>query len=362
MDEIGVVGAGGEGRAVLAHLASTGRTARLCTRDPAQVAGIARSGRIRATGQLPGEFPVAEVTDDPARVAARCRVLVIAAITTAYQDIAAAFAPHLTERHVVVLFSGKLCGSAEFAAALAAAGRPGVDVVETDALFAARPDGDDGVAVLGVKEWNLFSGADPRAVRRCGPLLRELFPWLEPARNLVERGLTDFGAVAHAPIALANLGSIERGEDLLFYVEGLSDRTVVLLEQVESEFRAVARAYGADLLPMPQVLDRYYGCATTGLLDAMRSAAPYRTITAPETLDHRFLREDIASTLVPLEALAARAGLSTPVVSSVINILGLLSGEPFRETGRTLARLGWGGLGHAEIAARLGARTAAPAC
>lgn len=361
MDEIGVVGAGGEGRAVTAHLSSIGRAVRLCTRNPAQVGGIRRSGSIRASGALTGSFPVAEVTGEPARVAAGCRVLVVAAITTAYRDIAEAFAPHLTDRHVVVLFSGKLCGSAEFAAALAGAGRTGVDVVETDALFAARPDGDDGVVVHGAKGWNLFSGAAQESVRRCGPLVQELFPWVEPARNLVERGLTDFGAVAHAPIALANLGSIERGEGLLFYVDGMSDRTVVLLEQVEREFRAVARAYGADLLPMTQVLDRCYGCTTSDLLAAMRSVEAYRTITAPDSLDHRFLREDIASTLVPLEALAERAGLGTPVVSSLINIMGLLSGERFRETGRTLDRLGWAGLDHGGIIGRLTGRTGAAA-
>ncbi|CAM04031.1 NAD/NADP octopine/nopaline dehydrogenase-like protein [Saccharopolyspora erythraea NRRL 2338] len=353
MDEIGVIGAGGEGLAVTAYLSSIGRMVRLCTRDPARIGGIRRTRSIRATGSLEGRFPVGEVTGDPAHLASHCRVLVVAAITTAYRDIARALAPHLTGDHVVVLFSSKLCGSAEFAEALSREGRHGVDVVETDALFAARPRDTDGVAVLGVKRWNLLSGARRESVTRCAPLLREWFPWVEPARNLIERGLTDFGAVAHAPIALANLGSIERGEELLFYLDGMSDRTVVLLEQAEREFRAVAHAYGADLTPMAQVLDRYYGCRTTCVLDAMRSVEAYQTIPAPESLDHRFLREDIASTLVPLEALAATAGVPTPMISSTINIMSLLSGEQFRDTGRTLHRLGWAELTHDEILDRI---------
>ena len=349
MDEIGVIGAGGEGLAVVAHLSSTGRRVRLCTRNPQRVAGIRAGGEIRAAGELEGRFPVAQVTADPAELARRCRVVVIAAITTAYPEIAASLAAHLTEDHVIVLFSGKLCGSAEFAAALSSAGSPEVDVVETDALFAARPDGDDGVRVLGTKRWNLLSGATPGAVERGAPVVREWFPWLETATNLVHRGLTDFGAVAHAPIALANLGTIDRREPLLFYREGVSDRTVALLTQVEQEFREVAAAYGATLMPMPEVLDRYYGCTTTSLLDAMRSAAPYKTILAPGSLDHRFLHEDIASTLVPLEALAAEAGIDTPMVGSIITIMSTLSGNSFRRDGRTLDRLGWADLGHQEI-------------
>lgn len=367
MDEIGVIGAGGEGLAVAAHLSSAGHRVRLCTRNPQRVAGIRGGGEIRATGELAGRFPIAQVTADPAELARRCRVVVIAAITTAYPEIAASLAPHLTADHVIVLFSGKLCGSAEFAAALSGAGAPEVDVVETDALFAARPDGDDGVRVLGTKRWNLVSGATPGAVERSAPIVREWFPWLETATNLVHRGLTDFGAVAHAPIALANLGTIDRGEELLFYLDGVSYRTVALLREVEREFREVATAYGATLMPMPEVLDRYYGCTTTSLLDAMRSAAPYKTILAPGSLDHRFLHEDIASTLVPLEALADEAGVATPMVGSIITVMSTLSGKPFRRSGRTLERLGWADLDHAEIHRALnpgktaGVRTAPPA-
>jgi len=367
VDEIGVIGAGGEGLAVVAHLSSTGRRVRLCTRNPQRVAGIRAGGEIRATGELEGRFPVAQVTADPAELARRCRVVVIAAITTADPGIAASLAAHLTEDHVIVLFSGKLCGSAEVAASLSSAGAPEVDVVETDALFAARPDGDDGVRVLGTKRWNLLSGATPGAVERGAPVVREWFPWLENATNLVHRGLTDFGAVAHAPIALANLGTIDRGEELLFYLDGVSDRTVALLREVEQEFREVAAAYGATLMPMPEVLDRYYGCTTTSLLDAMRSAAPYKTILAPGSLDHRFLHEDIASTLVPLEGLADKAGVATPMVGSIINVMSTLSGKSFRRNGRTLERLGWADLDHDEIRRALnpartaGVRTSRPA-
>ncbi|WP_249027251.1 2-dehydropantoate 2-reductase N-terminal domain-containing protein, partial [Amycolatopsis lexingtonensis] len=137
LDGIGVVGAGGEGRAVAAHLAALGLPVHLYTRDLAAVAGIARRREIVARGALEGRFPLREVTSDPAGLCGRAVVLV-ATVTTAYPEVAARLAPHLSAGQVVVLFSSKLCGSVEFAHALAAAGAPAVDVVETDALFAAR--------------------------------------------------------------------------------------------------------------------------------------------------------------------------------------------------------------------------------
>lgn len=228
-----------------------------------------------------------------------------------------------------------------------------VDVVETDALFAARAWEDEGVVIHGEKKWNLFTGLDRAATERHEERLRGLFPGLERAGCQVQRGLTDFGAVAHATIALANISRIDRAEELLFYREGLSERTVVLMEQVEREFQRVGEAYDAPVPSMVELLDRYYGCEGETLLEAMRSVRVYRDITAPRSLDHRFLREDVSSTLVPLTQLAERAAVPTPMTDALVSLFSTLGGEDYRHTGRTLARLGWDGLTYDGIRRKL---------
>lgn len=353
MDDVGVVGAGSEGLALAAHLAERGHTVRLRTRRPWAVDGVRRRGALRATGAVEGDFPIAEVTPDLAHLAGACRTIFVATVTGAYLAVAQALAPHLRAGHVIVLFSGKLCGSAEFAHALATNGAPAVDVVETDALFAARSNGDGGVGVLGMKRWNLVGGCDRDAVERNVDLLTELFPGLQRAASLIERGLTDFGAIAHPSIALANLAGIDRGEHRLFYAEGVSERTVVLVEQAERDFRAVAEAYGVVLTPMVEVLDRYYGADTRDLLTAMRSVEPYRRVAAPTSIQHRFLHEDVASTLVPLQALGRVADVPTPIIDATISVFSALAGRDFAADGRTLDQLGWAGLGQEEILRRI---------
>ncbi|QPP07809.1 NAD(P)-binding domain-containing protein [Streptomyces bathyalis] len=351
--ETGVLGAGSEGLALAAHLASRGEPVHLHTRHPGRIRAIGRSREIRARGLLQGRFPLAAVSSDLEEVAERCGVLFVATVTTAYRSVAAALAPHLRSGHVVVLFSGKLCGSAEFGHALAGCGAAPVDVVETDALFAARAWEDEGVVIHGEKKWNLFTGLDRAATERHEERLRGLFPGLERASCQVQRGLTDFGAVAHATIALANISRIDRAEELLFYREGLSERTVVLMEQVEREFQRVGEAYEAPVPSMVELLDRYYGCEGETLLEAMRSVRVYRDITAPRSLDHRFLREDVASTLVPLTQLAERAAVPTPMTDALVSLFSALGGEDYRRTGRTLARLGWDGLTYDGIRRKL---------
>ncbi|MBZ4016065.1 NAD/NADP-dependent octopine/nopaline dehydrogenase family protein [Streptomyces purpurogeneiscleroticus] len=346
---VGVLGAGGEGLALAAHLAAHGESVHLCTRDPAKIAGIHQRRSIRARGVLEGRLPLATVGNDPGELARRCPTLFVATVTTAYPEVAARLAPYLNSGHTVVLFSGKLCGSIEFAHVLARNGHTGADILETDALFAARPWEDHGVTIHGVKKWNLFAGTHSAVTKRHADRLQCLFPGLQPGRNVIQRGLTDFGAVAHPSIALANISRIDRGEKLLFYREGLSKRTAVLLEQVALEFRQVGEAYDAPVPTLAEILDLYYGCEGDTALDAMRTVTPYRTITAPTSLDHRFLHEDVSSTLVPMTELARKAGHATPMTDALIAFASTLSRQDYRSSGRTLTSLGWDRLTHAEI-------------
>lgn len=339
---VGVIGAGNSARALAAYLSSKGSSVAIYARTAERAEDLRRSGVVRAEGILDGSFPLAFVTDQYSQLAERCDVIFVATTADAYGDVARKLGPHLdARRHRLILFSSKLCGSQETRQELRAIGNVAVPVIETDALFACRTQPDGTIRILGLKDWTLYSCPRRSETLEFGPVLTAFFPKLEPASHLIQRGLTDFGALAHALVMTANLGKIDRGEPFLFYYEGLSRKTVVLLEEMETEFRRVAHAYSTDLIPMKNLLDRYYGCRTTTLYDAVTSVPSYRTITAPPTLDHRFFDEDVGCTLTPLQELARNAGLETPMIDAVITISSLVRRRDYRVHGRTLAKLGW---------------------
>lgn len=355
---MGVVGSGNIARALAAHLSSRGHEVVMYARDPGKLAGVAEEGALRTTGMLQGTHPISEVTGDPHRLAERCPTIFVATVTTAYPDVAATLAPVLRPGHVVTLFSSKLFGSVAVARELARRGvADSVDVLETDSILAARVL-SDGTVAMARKNWNLLSSPRRAAVDAHLPLLSGIFPGLEAATNLVHRGLSDFGAMAHVVISYVNLAKIDRAERVLFYEEGLSERTVRLLEAVEQEFRAVAAAYDAPLLPAATILDNYYGADTSSLLAAMRSVVVYKGITAPTSVDDRLLQEDVVNTLVPLEQLGQLAGVPTPMVSAMVSLAGALAGVDHRRTGRTLDSLGLGGLDYHALRAWLDASSA----
>jgi opine dehydrogenase len=350
---VGVIGSGNSAHALAAWLSSQGHTVTMYARDINKLARIRTSGRIVARGKLEGTFPVSLVTDSAQALCANADIIFVATLATAYSDVARQLSDAITREHRVIVFSGKLCGSLEMSNALRDLGKS-VPVLETDALFACRLREDGSIWIRGHKQWTLYSGINRTMTREFGPILEVFFPTLEPADHLIQRGLTDFGALAHPVITLANMSKIDRGESFFFYYEGLSDRTIALLEAVEAEFRAVARAYGVELIAMKDLLDRYYGCDSSSLLNAMTSVPNYRHSVAPATLNHRYLSEDVHCTLIPLRELARKAEVATPTLDGIIHFTSLIAAPSKGETKtRSLDALGWSSLSQAAIMERV---------
>jgi opine dehydrogenase len=354
---VAIVGSGNSGLALSSYLAQQGYPVHLLARSLDKVSSLAKNMSVKSIGKVEGEFELASVTTSPAEAVTKSRTIFIATVTTVYADIARMLAPHLKDGQEIVLFSSKFAGSVEFSNVLAQCGvdckRRNITVIETDALFACRIQEDGSVWIRGFKDWTLFSAPTLSQTISGRKIIQRFFPRLEQADNIIQRGLTDFGAVAHTITMLANMNKVDRAEPFLFYHEGFTERTIKLMEKLESEFRAVAEAYGTTLIPMPELLNRYYGCDTSSLYNALRTVPNYRHSQAPMELHHRYIIEDVSCSHVPIQGLARKAGLSTPVLDSVVCFAQTLLDIDFEGGGRNLSKLGWADLTRDEIVVQI---------
>ena len=65
---------------------------------------------------------------------------------------------------------------------------------------------------------------------------------------------------------------------------------------------------------------------------------------APNSSKARYITEDVAYLLVPCYELARICGLKVPIVESCINIASACNDTNYFETGRTLEKMGFGGM------------------
>lgn len=74
---------------------------------------------------------------------------------------------------------------------------------------------------------------------------------------------------------------------------------------------------------------------------------------SPQSLDNRYIFEDVSNTLVPCHYLADVAGIHMPVMNSIIAISSVLLNNDFLRKGRTLQKLGFHSMTRQEIMERM---------
>ena len=157
----------------------------------------------------------------------------------------------------------------------------------------------------------------------------------------------------HPAVTLLNAGLLERtGGGFLFYEEGVTEGVGRMIEAVDNERLAIAAALGVTILSEPEIGIRQGYMREQNYSTGYSTAPGFLGIGAQSQLDHRYLTEDVGYSLVFLADLAARLGVPTPVIDSVITITSVVLARDFRAEGvRTLRRSASTSLSPEELAA-----------
>jgi len=169
--------------------------------------------------------------------------------------------------------------------------------------------------------------------------------------NVLFTSLSNPNAMVHPAPTLLNAGRIESQSPFEYYSEGVTPSLAALVEKLDAERLAVARALGVDV---PSVKDFYtmsYGVTGKDLHEQIQNVRAYDGIKGPTNLNTRYLFEDIPTGLVPLAELGKALGVKTPLMSAVVELGSAVLGRSFWQEGRTLEKLGLSGKSAREIRA-----------
>ncbi|HWP60410.1 MAG TPA: NAD/NADP octopine/nopaline dehydrogenase family protein [Candidatus Acidoferrales bacterium] len=358
MRRIAVLGAGNGGCAAAADLTLRGYEVRLYSRSQATVDALLDKGDIEIieNGAARAARP-ALISSDPALALEQADLVVVAAPAVAHEYLATTIGPHLAEEQIILLNPGHTGGSLHFAQVLRKV-RPELTprICETVTLtYICRLKGAGRVEV--------YRRTRPRGAAFPGKLtagllatIREVFPLIVPAQNVMETGLSNINAIMHPAGVVANAGWIERHSgDFRFYAEGISRAVANVIAKVDEERLKIVERLG---LPLQSFVEIFYQAGLTSdaardsgsVYEAIRQSEPNKTIKAPAALRHRYLDEDVPYGLVPMSELGKRLGVRTPVIDSLVELASAMNETDYRREGLTLARMGLAGVGAEELA------------
>jgi opine dehydrogenase len=354
--EIAILGAGNGGQATAAHMSLLRHRVRLYDRYPSVTAAFAADRRLELKGPVAGEVEIDVVTNeiDEALVGAELILVTVPGFALAW--VAEQMALHLADGQIVVLHPGGTGGALETRCVWSALNmQADVVLAETESLvYACRISASGRPDVKAIKQDLSLAALPADGAERAFTAFSSLYPQATRATSVLATSLANMNAVIHPAVALLNAGIIDRrlaGFD--FYRDGVSNGVSRLLLAVDGERMAIARAYGVEHSSYDAWVARHYGITGSDPVDLFKRLADdvYQGIGTPESLDSRYIAEDVPMALVPLEVLAEVAEVETPAIGSIINLCSIINAVDYRTNGRTLARLGLDGMTVEEIVA-----------
>lgn len=353
---IAVLGGGAGGAAATAELTRAGNAVAYWARSQATLEPFMKRGGIGYKGVLgTGDARPRVITSDLATAIRDAEAAVVTLPTFSHAPMASALAAAgWPSDKLVILNPGHTGGALEFATAFAASGRKAPPVVEFSTLtYVARKLSPDEVtvtgrarqvraAVLGGDETHLETAA-------------RLFPGASPVDDVLASDLCNVNMVLHTPGAVLSVAWVEATSgDFTFYVDAMTDGVARVMQSLDEERMAVARAFGHEL---PNLIEEMKAIGTveadvsdlTDYRAAVAGGVANKSIKAPDSLEHRYYREDFGHGLLPFRELARIAGVPVPTADALYHLASAAVGADYREGGRTAEAMGIAGLSRDEL-------------
>jgi opine dehydrogenase len=350
---IAILGGGNGSYAAAADLAEQGHCIRLWRRDRQALQPLLSEHRL-VLKDYRGERPVQldAVSHDIGEIVRSAELIVMPTPAFAQIDIARDLAPHLRDGQVIFLPPGSF-GSFLMSRVLRDSGSQAeIAIGETGTLpYLTRKHGPTTVAIT-TRATRLPTGVFPSRLSDAAMnIIKTAYPAIEPLEDGLSGALMNAGPIIHPPLILMNAGPIEHFEHWDIHNEGTQPSIRRVTDRLDGERIAVREKLGYRAPHFP-LADHYNAGGDEWMYgnlahDKLIDSGDWR-----ERLDlrrHRYMSEDIAIALAFLVSVADWAGVDCPVARGLLALGSAVTGEDFRQTGRTLENLGLAGYSRGQM-------------
>jgi opine dehydrogenase len=348
---IAVLGAGAGGAATAAELCLKGHNVAFWARGQDTITPFQQQGGIAYDGVLGAGLAKPDLMTIDLRVALHdAEAAIIALPTFSHAPVARAVAACAWPNDRPILLNpGHTGGALEFAQSYRSTGAAVPAVVEFSTLtYVARKYRPGCVTITG-RAKTVRAAALPGG-KAALDLASKLLSGISPVADVLAADLANVNMVLHPPGAVLAAAWVEaRHGDFTFYVDAMTPGVSRVIQDLDGERRRVAQAFGHNL---PNLIEemQFIGTVDSEIRDtndfttAIRGGKANQAIRAPDSLSHRYYREDFGHGLLPFIELAAIARIQVPVATSLFEIGQALCGTDFRQTGRSAQAMGIAGL------------------
>jgi opine dehydrogenase len=349
IETIAIIGAGNGGKAAAVDLALQNKHVRLFEfpEFKKNLQEIIETKTLTATGAVEGQAHLDRITCDLEEALAGVDSMMICTQALTHDRVAHEIAPFVRPEHLIILNPGSTGGSLHFAHVFRKLGLQKLPtIVETSTLTYGCRAKDARVEISVKVKRVAYATLPAKAAGRFGPELEALYPGLVRSGSVLEAGLNNANPVIHPPITILNGARIENeGDRTYFYKDGVSPTVAHLIRKLDEERMALLEALGYAAQPDPVTSVEQGYASSREYYECYKNGPGFKGFRNPNTLDNRYIHEDIGMGLVMFCSLGRFLKIPTPTCQAFVSMGEAISGINYSAEGkRTLNSMGLAGL------------------
>ncbi|URW91832.1 NAD/NADP octopine/nopaline dehydrogenase family protein [Lacticaseibacillus paracasei] len=307
-----IIGAGNTGFACAADLARHHITTTVYSRDPAKAAKLTENP-FAITGRFTTTQPL-NVSSDLAASIQSADVIIVATWANVHTTVIDALRPLIHRGQAIIFLNGNwglLQAVAAFTPAWLAEKRG--SILETSGMPYVAQWQDHSLHISEIKAKVTVStyGAKEASIKGIN-LLKQLYAQVIESPNILQASLSALNPIIHVPVSLFNLSRIEHAASFHILTDGLSSAARAYIMHIDDERKHLASALHIPYSSIVHQLATQWGTDFDTLREVFHGLPTYRDLPAPDSLQSRFIVEDLPFGIDPLVKLGEVLDVSLP--------------------------------------------------
>lgn len=339
--KISIIGAGNSGLAMAAHLKIEGYNVTLWNRCETNIERLIKTRTIVVTGSLNCSVKIDLVTTNLDLALNGADLLLITTPADSHSDLAFMMKHKIKGIKAIILNPGRTLGAYVFHKIFLEVDSDYQTIIaETQSIiYTCRKVKEDEVNVIKIKNGISLACLNRKDMKKLWEIIPSVLKkYYTPVQSMVYTSIANVGMVLHCAPLLLNTGWTENiSSGYFYYYEGISPSIANFIDRLDMERIKIAEALGYQIESTKAWIKRIYKVDCVALYECIQNNPSYKFIDAPSNLKHRYILEDVTTGLVPLEQLGIKLGVSTHLITLVIDLASNLIESNLRDLGRTFS-------------------------
>lgn len=319
--KVGIIGGGNGGLALASLLYKRGNEINLWNRSISRIAPIIEQDNsiIAINGEEKSYVKLNKVSDNLSLIVNDVEVIFIVTTSSAHEELGKILPPYVPPNVPILLMPGRTYGCVAYLenAEELFPNNKNICLEAQTLLHACRAEGNK-VTIYGTKKEVTYSGvnqvSDDTIMK-----LKKLLPELHYSPNYLDIALNNVGAFFHPIPTLLNAGVIEGRLFFKYYSTGISKHVAAYIQRMDDEKGELCKYLGVYHCSLVDWLKMEYCAEGEDLYTCLQSVSAYKEIDAPNTLNHRYVYDDLLTGLIPILNTAKYFKVAVPTIETFIH-------------------------------------------